>query len=83
LQVAPLERANGAGIDGAYLYSRETTFDDGQSLEAPRYDRGQLRAEHRVPGPSIIIQHNSTVLIPPGYVADVTEYGNLRLTRSG
>ena len=83
LQVAPLERANGAGIDSAYLYSRETTFDDGQSLEAPRYDRGRLKAEHRVPGPSIVIQHNSTVLIPPGYVADVTEYGNLRLTRSG
>ncbi|MAG97732.1 MAG: hydantoinase/oxoprolinase family protein [Alphaproteobacteria bacterium] len=82
LQVARLEQANGVGIEGALLYSRETTFDDGQTIETPRYDRGQLRAGHSVPGPAILIQHNSTTLVPPGHTAAVTEHGNLRISGS-
>ncbi|HJP23182.1 MAG TPA: hydantoinase/oxoprolinase family protein [Alphaproteobacteria bacterium] len=82
LQVARLERANGVGIESALLYSRETTFDDGQTIETPRYDRGQLRAGHSVPGPAILIQHNSTTLVPPGHTAAVTEHGNLRISGS-
>ncbi|MCE2491746.1 MAG: hydantoinase/oxoprolinase family protein [Alphaproteobacteria bacterium] len=79
LKVARLEEANGVGIDAALLYDRETTFDDGRTLETPRYDRGELRAGHNVPGPAVIIQHNSTVVVPPDYQADVTEYGNLHI----
>ncbi len=79
LKVARLEEANGVGVDAALLYGRETTFDDGRTLETPRYDRGELRAGHCVPGPAVIIQHNSTVVVPPDYRADVTEYGNLHI----
>ena len=81
LEVARLAQANGVGIEGALLYSRETTFDDGQTIVTPRYDRGQLRAGHSVPGPAILIQHNSTTLVPPGHIATVTEHGNLRISR--
>ena len=81
LEVARLAQANGVGIEGALLYSRETTFDDGQTIVTPRYDRGQLRAGHSVPGPAILIQHNSTTLVPPGHAAQVTEHGNLRISR--
>ena len=81
LEVARIERANGAGIDSAYLYSRETTFDDGRTVDTPRYDRLQLRAGHRVPGPSILIQHNSTILVPPAYDCEVSMHGNLRIRR--
>ena len=82
LKVARLEKANGSTIDGAHLYSRPTTFDDGQVIDTPRFDRGALKAGHRVPGPSIIIQHNSTTVVPPGYTADVTEYGSLHIQRA-
>jgi N-methylhydantoinase A len=81
LKVARIEKANGRGIAEALLYSRPTTFDDGASVDTPRYDRGRLRAGHRVPGPAIVIQHNATTLLPPGYVADVAEYGNLHIHR--
>ena len=81
LKVARLAEANGAGIDSAFLYSRDTTFDDGRTVETPRYDRGVLKASHRVPGPAIIVQHNSTVVVPPEYTADVTEYGNLLIRK--
>ncbi|MEQ9643419.1 MAG: hydantoinase/oxoprolinase family protein [Alphaproteobacteria bacterium] len=83
LKLPTIERANGAGIDHAVLFTRPTTFDDGQTVDTPRYDRGQLGAGHKVPGPAIVIQHNSTTLVPPGYVADVSDYGNLFVHRTG
>ena len=82
LRLRPLERANGASYDSALLYSRRTTFDDGTTADTPRYDRGQLRAGHRVAGPAVLIQHNSTVLVPPAYAAEVSEYGSLHVRRA-
>lgn len=74
-----LPKANGTGVESAYLYSRQTVFDDGRSLETPRYDRLKLLADHAVPGPAIIIQHNSTTLVPPDYVAYVDASSNLHV----
>jgi N-methylhydantoinase A len=81
LKVARIDKAEGSDISGAFLYSRATTFDDGQSVETPRYDRNRLRARQRVAGPAILIQHNSTTLLPPGYTAAVAEFGNLHVYR--
>ena len=82
LRLRPLERANGASYESALLYSRRTTFDDGTTADTPRYDRGRLRAGHRVAGPAVLIQHNSTVLVPPAYAAEVSEYGSLHVRRA-
>ena len=82
LRLRPLERANGASYDSAFLYSRPTTFDDGTTADTPRFDRGQLKAGHRVAGPAVLIQHNSTVLVPPAYTAEVSEYGSLHVRRT-
>src|SRR6516225_2477005 len=68
LKVGHIEKANGHDISEALLYRRPTTFDDGATLDTPRYDRGRLKAGHRVPGPAILVQHNATTLLPPGYV---------------
>jgi N-methylhydantoinase A len=81
LKVARIEKAEGSDISGAFLYSRATTFDDGQSVDTPRYDRNRLRAGQRIAGPAILIQHNSTTLLPPGYTAAVAEFGNLHVYR--
>ena len=81
LAVGQLEAANGAGIDDAFLYSRETTFDDGESVSTPRYDRLKLKAGHQIPGPAVLIQHNSTILVPPSYRSEVTAHGNLLIRR--
>ena len=80
LEWPKLKKANGAGIDSAFLFSRPTTFDDGRTLDTPRYDRGKLMAGHEVPGPGIVIQHNSTTLVPPGCTARVLESGNMHVT---
>jgi N-methylhydantoinase A len=83
LKMTPIDKVAGQNISDALLYSRPTTFDDGETLDTPRYDRGMLRAGHRIAGPAILIQHNATTLLPPGYVADVAEFGNLHIQRAG
>ncbi len=82
LRAARIEKANGHSIAEAHLYARPTTFDDGRTLDTPRYNRDRLKAGHRIAGPAIVIQHNSTTLLPPNYVADVAEFGNLYVHRS-
>ncbi len=83
LKVARVEQAHGHDIADAFLYSRSTTFDDGHTVDTPRYSRDRLKAGHRIAGPAILIQHNSTVLLPPGYVAQVAEFGNLHVYHGG
>ena len=83
LKVALIDKASGQNTSDALLYSRPTTFDDGKTVDTPRYDRDHLKAGHKIAGPAILIQHNSTTLLPPGYVAEVAEFGNLHLRRAG
>jgi len=48
-------------------------------VETPRYDRGKLQAGHEISGPAVILQHNSTTLVPPGYRARVSDFGNIHI----
>ena len=77
-----LEAGEGHNPEAAAMYTRSTTFDNGETLDTPRYDRGKLKAGQTVSGPAIIIQHDSTSLIPPGYTAEVSEFGNLRISEA-
>ncbi len=74
---------DGSGPDRALMFVRPTTFDDGRTLETPRYDRRKLCAGDRVSGPAILIQHDATTLVPPGYVAETLEFGTIRLKQAG
>ena len=79
LKVSRIEATAGDGIDGLLLYRRPTTFDDGHTVDTPRYDRGGLKAGHRVVGPAILLQTDATTLLPPDYVAAVAEHGTLHI----
>ncbi|MDC0074748.1 hydantoinase/oxoprolinase family protein [Alphaproteobacteria bacterium] len=81
LKKVPSGRLAKKSLEDAYLYSRKTTFDDGKTFDTPRYDRDKLFSGHQLKGPVIIIQHNSTTLIPPNYSALVTSYGNIHIKR--
>ena len=83
LKVARIDKAANENIADALLYSRQTTFDDGQTARHAALRPRPLKAGHRIAGPAILIQHNSTTLLPPGYVAEVAEFGNLHLRRVG
>jgi N-methylhydantoinase A len=67
--------------DDALLYSRRTVFDDGQAHDTPRYQRRKLLADDRIAGPAIVVQHNSTTIVPPGYVAQVMRFGDMLISR--
>jgi N-methylhydantoinase A len=60
---------------------RDTVFDDGKSVKTPRYDRGKLLAGDKITGPALIVQHNSTTLLPPKYKALVMGHGDIVLNR--
>lgn len=77
-----LPEAQDSDTGDAFLYERTTIFDDGQSLSTPRYDRNKLQAGQYIEGPAMLMQHDSTSLVPPGWVAKVSAHGNLIISRS-
>jgi len=83
LALPKLERGGRINPGEAELYRRRTVFDDGQGRDTPRYRRDRLKADDRVTGPALIVQHNSTTIVPPGYVAIVQAYGDMLIRRDG
>lgn len=83
IEIPSIPATDGSSIDRALMFVRATTFDDGRTLETPRYDRTKLYAGDRVPGPALLHQHNATTLVPPGYVAETLDYGNTRIRQIG
>lgn len=81
LELAPLAKGGRTDPDDAKAYIRPTVFDDGVSHETPRYARDKLKAGDMLNGPAIVIQHNSTSLVPPGYVASVATHGALHVSQ--
>ena len=65
----------------ARTYMRETVFDDGVAIPTPRYSRAKLLDGDIITGPAMIVQHNSTTLLPPGYHAKVLPHGDLHIIR--
>ena len=66
----------------ARLYVRETIFDDGTALPTPRYQRSKLLDGDIVNGPALVVQHNSTTLLPPAYRAVVLSHGDMHIARA-
>lgn len=81
LQLPKVRKGSQDDLPAALMYTRDTVFDDGSTHPTPRYDRTKLGAGVTVDGPAILIQHNSTTLLPPGYRAEVLTYGSLRIAK--
>ncbi len=81
LKLPNLKKGNRNNPVSAKLYVRETVFDDGKSVKTPRYDRSKLLAGDKITGPALIVQHNSTTLVPPKYKAIVLGHGDIHLSR--
>jgi N-methylhydantoinase A/oxoprolinase/acetone carboxylase beta subunit len=48
-----------------------------QQVATRYYDRGALRAGNRIEGPAIVLQYDSTTVVPPGISAHVDRFGNI------
>jgi len=60
----------------AVLAKRPVIFDQ-EGVETPILDRGRLLSENRIPGPAVITEYSSTIVIPPFAEARVDEFGNI------
>jgi N-methylhydantoinase A len=56
---------------------------DGEGRETPVYDGALLRAGDRFPGPAVIEETTTTVVVPPAYALEVDSYRNYVMTRGG
>lgn len=83
LTLPKLARGGRRNPTEAELYRRRTVFDNGEALDTPRYSRPQLLAGDTLSGPALVVQHNSTTIVPPGYVATVMDYGDMLIERKG
>ncbi|MBN9552790.1 MAG: hydantoinase/oxoprolinase family protein [Alphaproteobacteria bacterium] len=52
-------------------------FLSGRWLDAPLYERSELKPGHRFEGPAVVMQADATTCIPESFAADVDSFGNL------
>ena len=75
--IKPQEPA-GADPSAAWLEEVEVVF-RGDSRPTRLYDRALLKAGNRVEGPALLLQLDTTVVVPPGWGGAVDSLGNLVL----
>jgi len=74
----PANRIAAGGVDpAAACIGEQRVRIDGGDHVARLYERAALRAGHRVPGPAIVTQMDTTTLILPGHAGEVDAYGNI------
>jgi N-methylhydantoinase A/oxoprolinase/acetone carboxylase beta subunit len=81
-RIEPPARARGA-LAGARAGARPVHFAPAGFVETPVYARARLPLGAGVPGPAIVEQADTTLVVPPGWTIAVEDSGNLRLRRAG
>jgi N-methylhydantoinase A/oxoprolinase/acetone carboxylase beta subunit len=81
-KIQSIEPPHGQNLDAARSGTRPCLFRTGgklQSFETPFFRRTLLPIGARFPGPAIVLQSDSTTVVPPGWSASVDASGNLVL----
>jgi N-methylhydantoinase A len=79
----PPRLAKGGNLKAALKGTRALVFSgDGGSLPASVYDGGKLGAGDRVAGPAVIEEVTTTIVIDPGWQAELHDSGSYLLTRA-
>jgi N-methylhydantoinase A len=52
-----------------------------ETFETPYYDRATLPTGQALEGPAILLQTDSTTVVPPGWEFRVDEFDNVLITR--
>ena len=75
-----LEPAPDGGSDASHaaVGNVEVVFAEG-SMETTLYDRDRLQTGNRICGPALLLQLDTTIVVPPGWAGGVDPYGNLLL----
>ncbi len=79
----PPQLAEGGGVGAALKGTRPLIFsDDGGAAAAPVYDGAKLGAGDRVAGPAVIEEVTTTIVVEPGWQAELHGSGSYLLTRA-
>ena len=79
-----LHRISRGGPDpGAALKTHRECWFGGKAVPTPIFDGGRLLAGNRIPGPAIIEEPTTTVVLPESFVATVDARRSYHLTRNG
>ena len=73
-----LEAVRGYDSSGAQISTVGVVFREGE-LETPLYRRELLAVGNRIAGPALVVQLDTTTVVPPGWRGEVDAYGNLLL----
>lgn len=66
-----------AADPAAALIETSKAYFDGSWVSTPHYDRSKMGLGHRVDGPAIIRQYDTTTVLLPRHYAEVDSHGNL------
>jgi N-methylhydantoinase A len=50
-------------------------------IDCPAYERARIAKGQRITGPAVVEDRDSTVVVPPRWIATTDHLGNLVLTR--
>ncbi|MFT7532158.1 MAG: 5-oxoprolinase (ATP-hydrolyzing) [Gammaproteobacteria bacterium] len=56
-------------------------LDESQAVEVPVYNRSELSTGHNLKGPCLILESQTTTLVPKGYQCNIDQWSNIRLNR--
>jgi N-methylhydantoinase A len=79
LPVVPEQAPGPADAAAAALGEKAVWFGE-RFTSTQTYDRERLRPGHRITGPALVFQYDTTTLIPPGWSAVVDRWSNLVLS---
>ena len=85
-KIKTLAPPKGTSLEKARLRTGECVFRVGgelKTLPTEFYRRDQLPVGASFKGPAIVLQKDSTTVVPPGWIASHDKIGNLILTRDG
>ena len=74
------KKPDGKSLDDARIRLDKTIFRDGmelKSFDTSFFDRARLPPDQEFPGPAIILQTDSTTVVPPGCTAELQTTGCL------
>ena len=79
-----LEPSASQGWDSSHaaIGAAEVVFAGGP-LDTTLYDRDQLRTGNQITGPALLLQLDTTIVVPPGWNGEIDPYGNLILEPQG
>ncbi len=77
IQVEAAEIPVGGADPSPAETGRTSVWIDDADREVLVYDRAQLRAGNRIPGPAIVVEMDSTTLILPAHTGEVDRFGTI------